>query len=111
MDHVHMPDPIAERFKVLEARIEGLKRRPERETPHREDEPRLDQADQGEQGGDVTTVAALTTRMDDLGSELKELRRQIQAANRKMNVPVAKKASLTRKRRAAAHHRPHDPEA
>jgi serine O-acetyltransferase len=111
MDHVHMPDPIAERFNGLEARIDALKRGAEHANRDVENGPHVSQADDEQPSADSATVAALAARMDDMASELKELRRQIQAANRKINTPVAKKASLTRKRRAAAHHRPHEPEA
>jgi serine O-acetyltransferase len=110
MDHVHMPDPIAERFKALEARVDALKRGAEHATRHVDGKPDVGPTDDDQPAADIGTVAALAARMDGMANELKELRRQIQAANRKMNTPMAKKASLTRKRRAAAHHRPHDPE-
>ncbi|HEX9592490.1 MAG TPA: serine O-acetyltransferase [bacterium] len=112
MDHVHMPDPIAERFKALEARVDALKRETERAALHDESEPHVDLSDRDKPAAatDPGTMTVLTARMDGMASELKELRRQLQAANRKMNAPVAKKTSLTRKRRAAAHHRPHESE-
>jgi serine O-acetyltransferase len=108
MDHVHMPDPIAERFKALEKRLAALRAGTEGAALPVAGDPDGARARRDQQ--DASAVAVLTARVGGMAAEIKELRRQLQAANRKINAPAAKKASLTRKRRVAAHYRPHEPQ-
>lgn len=128
MDHIHMPDPIAERFRALEERVADLCRGAGLADPSTEDESVDTSNDDVEPTATADTDAAavhrqlagLAAQVADLQTavaasqaqaamakgmarEIQELRRQVQAADHKPSTAThpKPKASLTRKRRAA----------
>jgi serine O-acetyltransferase len=128
MDHIHMPDPIAERFRALEERVADLCRGAGLADPGIEEES-VGAADDNVQptataAADTTAVQrqlsrlagqvadlqaavaagqAKATMAEGMAREVKELYRQVQAASPKTHTAAHPKprASLTRKRRAA----------
>jgi len=125
MDHVHMPDPIAERFRALEERVADLCRGAGLADPSIEDESVGASNDAVEAATQVDATAVqrqlsqLAAQVADLQTavaasqaqaalakgmarEIQELRRQVLATEHKPNTAThpTPKASLTRKRRA-----------